>query len=172
MQSINIQYLETPHGELLLGSFEDRLCLCDWRYRKRRATVDARIKRGLDAEFRLQDDSLLQKTGQQLHEYFNHTRRVFDIPLRFVGTTFQQQVWNQLLEIPFGETSSYRQLAAAIGNETAVRAVASANGANAISILVPCHRVIGSRGQLTGYAGGLKTKAELLALEFDLFNPP
>ena len=171
MQSINIQYFDTCHGELLLGSYSGRLCLCDWRHRNNREQIDARIQRGLQAKFRDHDDPLLQATRRQLAEYFNRARREFDIPLRMVGTAFQQQVWRQLRKIPFGQTSSYRELAAAVGNEKAVRAVASANGANAISILIPCHRVIGCGGQLTGYAGGLKTKAELLALEFELFNP-
>lgn len=87
-----------------------------------------------------------------------------------VGTPFQKSVWKRLLKIPFGQTASYLELARAIGNTKAVRAVASANGANAHSIIVPCHRIIGSNGKLVGYAGGTETKAKLLGLEFDLFN--
>ena len=88
-----------------------------------------------------------------------------DLPLHYAGTPFQQRVWDALREIPYGETTSYARLARAVGRPSAVRAVASANGANAISILVPCHRVVGSDGSLTGYAGGLDAKAGLLALE-------
>jgi methylated-DNA-[protein]-cysteine S-methyltransferase len=172
MERINIQYFESPYGELLLGSHCGKLCLCDWRYRKRRSAIDNRLQAGLGAEYRERDDNLLAAARGQLGEYFEHRRRKFDIPLLLVGTPFQQKVWRRLLDIPFGETSSYLELARALGNRDAVRAVASANGANAISIIVPCHRVIGSNGRLTGYAGGLEAKAGLLGLEFDLFNPP
>lgn len=167
--TINTQYLDTPYGELILGSFAGKLCLCDWRYRKRRGAIDARIGEGLKADFREQNDSLLDQTRTQLRQYFEHRRKSFDLPLLPIGSEFQKSVWSQLLQIPFGQTSTYLQLARALGNEKAVRAVASANGANAISIIVPCHRVIGSNGQLVGYAGGIKTKADLLGLEFDLF---
>lgn len=170
MDQIKIQYFDSPYGELVLGSHNKQLCLCDWRYRNKRGTVDARIKKGLQAEFVAMDDGVLQDTRKQLDEYFDHKRKVFDVPLLMVGTPFQKSVWNSLLKVPFGKTSSYRQLAQDIGHKTAARAVASANGANAISIIIPCHRIIGSNGNLVGYAGGLKTKASLLGLEFDLFN--
>jgi len=170
MSRINIHYFESPCGELITGSYEGQLCLCDWRYRQRRDAVDARIRRGLDAEYVERDDSILRTTRQQLSEYFERGRRAFEIPLLLVGTPFQKRVWRQLLEVPFGETTSYLTLARAIGDPNAARAVAGANGANALSIIVPCHRVIGSNGQLVGYAGGVKTKADLLGLEFDLFG--
>lgn len=170
MGQINTHYFKTPYGELILGSYAEKLCLCDWRYRKKRASVDARIKAGLNAGFVEEDDQVLQETRNQLNEYFSHNRKKFDIPLLTVGTAFQKSVWDKLVEIPFGETSSYLGLAEAMGNRNAVRAVASANGANAISVIVPCHRIIGKNGNLVGYAGGLKAKAGLLGLEFDLFN--
>lgn len=144
--------------------------MCDWRYRKNRDAVDARIQQGLKAEYLEHEDVVLEKTQQQLNEYFNHERKVFEIPLLMVGTPFQKSVWKRLLKIPFGQTASYLELARAIGNTKAVRAVASANGANAHSIIVPCHRIIGSNGKLVGYAGGTEAKAKLLGLEFDLFN--
>lgn len=144
--------------------------MCDWRYRKNRDAVDARIQQGLKAEYLEHEDVALEKTQQQLNEYFNHERKVFEIPLLMVGTPFQKSVWKRLLKIPFGQTASYLELARAIGNTKAVRAVASANGANAHSIIVPCHRIIGSNGKLVGYAGGTEAKAKLLGLEFDLFN--
>jgi methylated-DNA-[protein]-cysteine S-methyltransferase len=101
----------------------------------------------------------------QLNEYFAGTRRTFDLPMRLDGTSFQQRVWRELTEIPYGETWSYGQLAKRIGNPNASRAVGLANGQNPISILVPCHRVIGADGSLTGYGGGLERKSWLLAHE-------
>jgi methylated-DNA-[protein]-cysteine S-methyltransferase len=102
---------------------------------------------------------------RQLDEYFAGGRRAFDLPLRLEGTAFQQRVWRELCEIPYGETWSYGQLAQRIGNPTGSRAVGLANGRNPVSILVPCHRVIGADGSLTGYGGGLERKRWLLAHE-------
>jgi len=170
MALIEIQYYDSPYGELIIGSYNEKLCLCDWRYRNKRAAIDSRIKDGLSTEYIESDDIILKETRKQLNEYFNHNRKIFDIPLLTVGTPFQKCVWNRLLNIPFGKTSSYLQLSEDIGNRNAVRAVASANGANALSIFIPCHRIIGSNGKLVGYAGGTKVKADLLSLEFDLFN--
>lgn len=102
---------------------------------------------------------------RQLDEYFGGERRQFELPLVMAGTPFQRQVWQALQQIPLGETRSYQQLATTIGRPRAVRAVGAANGANLLAIVVPCHRVIGSNGQLTGYAGGLANKAALLAME-------
>jgi len=152
-------------GELILGSFDNQLCMADWRYRKMRKSIDARLQKGLNAEYIQEDTVVLQQTRQQLDEYFNRKRQSFDIPLLMVGTDFQKQVWQGLMDIPYGTTCSYLELSKNIGNEKAVRAVASANGANAISIVVPCHRIIGSDGSLTGYAGGLPAKKKLLHLE-------
>ncbi len=101
----------------------------------------------------------------QLDEYFTGARRRFDLDLEFTGTEFQQRVWRALLTIPYGETRSYRDIAVQIGNPTAVRAVGAANGKNPLSIIAPCHRVIGSSGQLTGFAGGLEAKRILLRQE-------
>ena len=135
-----------------------------------RDSIDSRITNGLKAEYLEKSDNILEEARRQLDQYFNHHRKIFDVPLLMVGSEFQKRIWKRLLEIPFGETLSYRQLAEDVDNKKAVRAAASANGANAISIFIPCHRVIGNNGKLSGYAGGLKTKASLLSLEFDLFN--
>lgn len=108
---------------------------------------------------------LSDRADAQLREYFAGTRREFDLPLAPEGTAFRKQVWAALLEIPYGETRSYREIAERIGSPKAVRAVGGANHHNPISILIPCHRVVGAGGGLTGYAGGLETKAQLLALE-------
>lgn len=107
----------------------------------------------------------LMQTRQQLEQYFAGKLQRFTLPLDFVGTDFQKQVWQALLSIPFGETRSYKQIAEQIGKSTAARAVGSANGRNPISIVVPCHRVIGANGNLTGFAGGLEAKAFLLEIE-------
>lgn len=108
---------------------------------------------------------LLRVAKQQLSEYFAGQRTVFDLPIKTAGTAFQQQVWQALKAIPYGETRSYKEIAAAIGNPKAVRAVGGANNKNPIFIVIPCHRVIGSSGQLVGYGGGLDAKVFLLALE-------
>jgi O-6-methylguanine DNA methyltransferase len=108
---------------------------------------------------------LLERLRSQLAEYFDGRRRVFDVPLRFAGTPFQERVWNRLLTIPYGEVRSYLDLARDLGDVKAVRAVGGANGSNPISILVPCHRVIGADGSIVGYGGGLDRKEWLLALE-------
>ncbi|MEO8587832.1 MAG: methylated-DNA--[protein]-cysteine S-methyltransferase [Flavobacteriales bacterium] len=165
MSSISIRYFPTRYGELILGSFADRLCLCDWRYRRMRDTVDVRIQRGLDATYAEGTSPVIEASMEQLNAYFAGARTVFDVPLRPVGTDFQQRVWEALLAIPFGTTESYASLTAKLAEPTVIRAVASANGANAISIMVPCHRIIGSSGELVGYAGGLPAKRKLLQLE-------
>lgn len=165
MNQINIQYYKTKIGELILGSFDGSLCLLDFRYRKMRTTVDNRIKKGLKAEFVEQDDEILNKAKEQFDEYLIGNRREFDIPLLMVGTDFQKSVWNALLKVPYGSTSTYLQLAKNINNEKAVRAVASANGANSIALIIPCHRIIESNGDLGGYGGGVALKNRLLKLE-------
>lgn len=111
------------------------------------------------------DHAILNQTKIQLEEYFSGSRTQFDLPLAAKGTDFQQSVWQALCKIPYGETWSYQQLADEIGNPKAVRAVGLANGKNPISVIVPCHRVIGKNGKLTGYAGGVETKEKLLQLE-------
>lgn len=111
------------------------------------------------------DDPVLVDAERQLAEYFAGRRTRFDLELDVAGTSFQRKVWSALLTIPFGETRSYGQIAAQIGHPRAVRAVGAANGRNPLSIVAPCHRVVGSTGKLTGFAGGLNVKAQLLALE-------
>lgn len=179
---------------LRLGAFGGRLCLCDWADVPARDFVVRRLERGLHARFAPWPDDgslsgsgprgisdspdpdgsdnpddadrcVLDRAARQFDEYFAGRRRVFDLPLLTVGTPFQRAVWELLTEIPFGETRSYAWLAAQLGHPRAVRAVAAANRANALSIFIPCHRVVGSDGSLTGYAGGLAAKRLLLGLE-------
>lgn len=163
--TIKTRRYESPCGILMLGSFDDKLCLCDWQVEKHRDHVDRRLKRMLNAEFEEGTSEVIDKAIKQLDEFFAGQRKIFDIPLLFVGTDFQKTVWNELLKIPFGKTVSYGEMARRIGMPKAVRAVANANGANSMSIFAPCHRVIGSDHSLTGYGGGLDAKRTLLKLE-------
>ncbi len=165
MKNITIHYHKTPYGELILGAFDKTLCLCDWRYRKKRSVIDRRLEKSLNAHFVMGDSDVIARTIQQLSEYFNCERRIFEIPLLLVGTQFQKTVWTELIKIAYGKKISYMQLAENIGNKNAVRAVANANGANAMSIIIPCHRIVGNNGALVGYAGGLRAKEKLLQLE-------
>ena len=168
---ILIKSWKSPVGELILGSIDDKLCLCDWKYRKLRDQVDSRIKEALNASFIEEESSVILKTISQLKEYFDGTRETFDIPLRLAGTPFQVSVWKSLLRVNYGYTESYLGLATIFGKAEAIRAVASANGANAISILIPCHRIIGKNGKLTEYAGGINAKKNLLLLERAISTP-
>jgi len=170
MNKIHLQTYNSPVGDILLGSYEGKLCLADWQYRRMRTSIDKRLQKGLKAEYVEENSEVIEETIKQMKEYFLGERKAFDIPLLMVGTTFQQSVWQGLIKIPYGTTASYLELSRNIGNEKAVRAVASANGANAISILIPCHRIIGSNGDLVGYAGGLPVKKKLLMLESNLFT--
>ncbi len=165
MSTIDIHYYKSPAGELIMGSFNHELCLCDWRYRRMRATIDQRIQLGLNASYTEGDSPVIQSAIHQLKTYFEGVLEVFDIPLRLIGSAFQQKVWNALLNIPYGKTETYLGLSRTLGDDKAIRAVAAANGANALSIIVPCHRIVGSQGELTGYAGGLNAKRKLLLLE-------
>jgi len=165
MNNINIQFYNTKLGQLIIGSYSGRLCLLDFQYRKMRSTVDNRLKKKLGAEFEEQNDAVIETAMKQLDEYLAGKRIKFDIPIITIGTDFQKSVWNALLQIPYGETASYLQIAKMINKPKAVRAVANANGANSIAIIIPCHRIIGNNGELVGYGGGLKVKKSLLDLE-------
>jgi methylated-DNA-[protein]-cysteine S-methyltransferase len=169
-KKIFIRHYPTPAGELILGSCDNKLCLCDWAKETRRSRIDSRIERMLNAKMVEGDSDVINHAIIQLEEYFAHKRTSFDIPLIFAGTDFQKRVWNKLLEIPYGEIMSYGEMARRLGCPTSVRAVANANGANAISIFVPCHRIVGSNHTLGGYGGGLEAKRMLLQIENDSLN--
>ena len=163
--SIWVHSYLSPCGELKLGSWGDKLCLCNWAVEKHPGRVDRRLQEGLGAVYEEGLSEVVRRAIGELDEYFRGERKVFDIPLLFVGTDFQKRVWNLLAEIPYGQTLSYGEMAARLGMPKAVRSVANANGANAISIFAPCHRVIGADRSLTGYGGGLEAKKFLLELE-------
>lgn len=162
-------HYKSSFGELIIGEFDNKLVLCDWKYRKMRDSIDKRLSTFFNTTFTEVNGSskyvIIQQTISQLELFFTNQLQSFDIPLQFAGTPFQMSVWKALLKIPFGKTISYLELSRILGDEKAIRAVASANGANSISIIVPCHRVIGSNGELTGYAGGISAKQKLLKLE-------
>lgn len=162
---IYIQSYHSPCGDLILGAMDGKLCLADWCVEKHRVKVDSRLKRFLHAQYVFAPSETTLLAARQLDEYFLKQRQTFSVPLLFVGTDFQKQVWQSLLTIPYGLTVSYQTLATQIGSPSAVRAVANANAANAISIFAPCHRVVGTNGTLAGYSGGLATKQYLLNLE-------
>jgi methylated-DNA-[protein]-cysteine S-methyltransferase len=165
MNTIDIDYFNTPYGEMVLGVWQEQLCLCDWRYRKMRARIDTRIASRLKASYREAPTAVAEQAKTQLAAYFSGMRQSFDLPLLMAGSDFQRRVWGALLRLPYGSTDTYLGLATQLGLAQAVRAVAAANGANALAIIVPCHRIIGSQGELVGYAGGLPAKSKLLELE-------
>lgn len=148
--------VDSPVGELTLVARDGALSglyMTGQRYRPAEENFGAR------------DDTSLREVAHQLAEYFAGTRTTFDVPLDLAGTPFQRAVWSALCEIPYGETVSYGELAAGLGRPTAARAVGAANGHNPVGIIVPCHRVVGSSGDLTGYGGGVERKRHLLAFE-------
>ncbi len=147
--------VESPVGDLRLVATDAALVAVLWpTERDGRVTFSSDPTNGSNA--------VLDMAAQQLAEYFAGTRRTFELPLELCGTEFQQQAWNALTEIPYGETSTYGKQAVAIGRPRAIRAIGSANGRNPLSIVLPCHRVVGADGKLTGFAGGLDTKRWLL----------
>lgn len=166
--TICVHFYDTPWGPLLLGSFGERLCLCDWWQGRHRLVTDRRLQKGLQAAYEEGESGVTAAAARQLDEYFAGRRTAFDLPLLPVGTDFQKSVWVALKDIPYGSTCSYGELAERLGCPKAVRAVANANGANPLSVIVPCHRVIGRDSTLTGYGGGLVIKGALLALESEV----
>ncbi len=162
---IRLEILDTPLGKMVACATEEGLCLLEFIDRRAFVTELKDLKRMLRASIAPRRNTHLKAVEKELNEYFYGKRKKFDIPLVTPGTEFQNKVWQKLLDIPYGETRSYKQQSIAVGNLGAIRAVGTANGANRISIIVPCHRVIGEDGTLTGYGGGLKRKRWLLDFE-------
>lgn len=156
--SMSYKFLPSPIGGLKLVASDDGLAAILWENDNPRRVRLADL---------VNDPAhhMLLRTEKELNEYFSGQRKAFTVPLDMRGTRFQKQVWEALLGIPYGETRTYGQLANQLGNPNATRAVGAANGRNPIAIVVPCHRVIGFNGKLTGFAGGLDAKAHLLKLE-------
>ena len=162
---IHVSRILSPLGPLLAGATNQGICLLEFADRRMLETQLTRLQTRLNAEILPGESPFLEPLQSQLAEYFEGRRKEFNLPLVLAGTLFQERAWESLRTIPCGETRSYQQQAEAIGQPTAVRAVARANGDNRIVILIPCHRVIGKNGRLTGYGGGLWRKQALLELE-------
>ena len=162
---MNFAEYETPCGKLLLGTQDSNLYLCDWISGNRTDKTMKRINPFLPDAGTNDDLLLMEKCVGSLDEYFAGKREFFDIPFVALGTEFQRKVWRTLLDVPYGTKTTYKAIAEAVGCPRGVRAVASAIGANPLSIFIPCHRIIGSDGNITGYAGGLYAKKYLLQLE-------
>lgn len=157
--------LKLKLGNMIAGVKDDKLCIFDFEFRKMMPAIKNRVCSYHNDEMQEGEHELFDILVIQINEYFLGNRFDFDLPITFSGTEFQQRVWNELLNIPFGSTRTYMQQAKALGDEKAIRAVAKANGENCLAIIVPCHRIVGSDGSLTGYAGGLNTKKSLLEHE-------
>lgn len=160
--------IQTPLGEMLAIKSEKGLCMLEFFDGK---STEKQLKEIENlGEILEKDDEILNRLETELNNYFKGNLKEFTIPLDLIGTDFQKKVWNELIKIPFGETRSYKDQSIAVGDLLAIRAVANGNGKNKIAIIVPCHRVIGSDGSLTGYAGGKKRKQFLLELESQQLN--
>jgi AraC family transcriptional regulator, regulatory protein of adaptative response / methylated-DNA-[protein]-cysteine methyltransferase len=174
-QIINLIQFESPLGTLVACASEKGICLLEFNDRRMLPTEFKIIEKSLNATIdnsplergqkSVSTNSFFEILQQQLNEYFDGKRKEFTVPLHPIGTAFQQSVWKELLNIPYGKTRSYKQQALALKNLPAIRAVAGANGMNKIAIIIPCHRVIGEDGSLVGYGGKLWRKKWLLDLE-------
>lgn len=159
---ITTTWIETPLGLMVAGCHGNSLCLLEFSDRRMLKTEYKILSKYFKSEISEGEDPLFSKLRYELNEYFTGNRKEFSVPLTFSGTEFQKRVWTGLLKIRFGTTRSYKEQSIALGKAESVRAVANSNGMNKISIIVPCHRVIGEDGHLTGYGGGLWRKRWLL----------
>jgi AraC family transcriptional regulator, regulatory protein of adaptative response / methylated-DNA-[protein]-cysteine methyltransferase len=166
------QTIDTPIGLMVAGAVKDGICLLEFTDRKMLNTEYKIIRKYLSSEIADGNNDLLNDLRSELSEYFSGRRKEFSVPLVFTGTDFQKSVWNALVRIPYGSTRTYGEQSALLGNALSVRAVAGANGMNKISIIVPCHRVIGENGNLTGYGGGLWRKKWLIEHEMKYSGKP
>ena len=170
MKKISIQYYPTELGELVLGSYGKHLCICDWKDRKNQNSINRKVSQGLDASLREEPSKTIDSAIVEIANYLEGNTTEFLTPVKLIGTEFQIKVWTAIKSIPYGKSISYTELAHGLGNPKAVRAVAMAVGANALSLFVPCHRVVGEDGSLTGYAGGISAKRSLLNLEYEIIG--
>jgi AraC family transcriptional regulator of adaptative response/methylated-DNA-[protein]-cysteine methyltransferase len=160
-----LSWLRSPLGPLVAGATDDGICLLEFSDRRMLEAQFATLRKRFAAPLVPGSNEHLELLRVELASFFSGSSRTFSVPLTYPGTTFQRQVWEELLKIPYGETRSYQELAAAVGEPKAVRAVGRANGMNRICILIPCHRVVNKDGNLGGYGGGLRRKQYLLDLE-------
>ncbi len=173
-RAFDVAEIETPIGTMIAATTDRGVCMLEFADSRHLASEMAQLAAEFGSEPLYHGTpppgSLLDDLARQLDEYFSGRRREFDIALELVGTEFQKRVWEGLRRIPYGHTVSYGEQAAALGRPTAVRAVAGANGRNKISIVLPCHRVIGADGSLTGYGGGVERKKALINYELRIKN--
>ncbi|WP_332020969.1 bifunctional transcriptional activator/DNA repair enzyme AdaA [Kaistella sp.] len=162
---VDLKRIETPLGTMVACADENGICMLEFSDRKALPTELKEISKHFNANIIQGENPNFKTLEKELAEYFEGTRKDFTVPLSPVGTDFQKSVWEVLRKIPYGTTRSYQEQANVLGNPKAVRAVANANGLNKISIIIPCHRVIGTNGTLTGYGGGIWRKQKLLELE-------
>jgi AraC family transcriptional regulator, regulatory protein of adaptative response / methylated-DNA-[protein]-cysteine methyltransferase len=162
-QTIFFDTITTPAGKMIVGATDKGICLLEFAEMSQPGA--AFLQKKLNGIVVQGENEHIRQVKTELEEYFGGNRKAFDVPLQPLGTAFQVSVWNSLLQIPYGTTTTYLKQALLLGNVKAVRAVAAANGQNKIAIIIPCHRIIGSNGSLTGYAGGLERKKWLLDFE-------
>lgn len=167
-KSLTASYVKSPLGELIAVFSEKNLCLLEFCDSKKKEKETQAVEKYFNEKIIFQQTEISMQLQQELDEYFNKKRTYFSVEVTPIGTEFQQKVWAILQTIPYGKTISYKQQSKLYGDVKAIRAIASANGKNPISILIPCHRVVGNNGKLVGYAGGLHRKQKLLELEYTL----
>ncbi len=163
--------IDTPVGEMDVLSTNDGICLLEFHDRNELNAEIAVLEKHFECSITEGDNKHIIQLKEELIEYFNGNLQNFTVPTIFQGTEFQSKVWNALLDIPYGQTRTYKEQTLVLGDIKAIRAVASANGKNKLAIIIPCHRVIGSDGNLTGYAGGVDRKRFLLNLEREIAGP-
>lgn len=162
---IRTKNITTPLGPIAIGSFDDKICFLEFYLPERYKEMSGKLRKVFDAELVEGTNDVIEQAGKELQEYFAGKRKKFTVPLDLRGTEFELKIWDQLLKIPYGQVCSYSDIARRIKNPKSVRAVGGANHSNPVAIIVPCHRVVGKNGSLTGYGGGMDKKRLLLDLE-------
>ncbi len=157
--------IQTPIGEMVLGSIADKICFLEFYLPERYKEMSGKLRKVFEADLVEGTNEVIEQADKELQEYFAGKRKKFTVPLDLRGTEFELKIWNQLLKIPYGQVVSYSDIAKRIHNPKSVRAVGGANHSNPVAIIVPCHRVVGKNGSLTGYGGGMDKKRLLLDLE-------
>ena len=170
MSNLFLTKFDTPIGEMIAGADDSALLLLEFTDTNRHLSEINQICKFHKLNQISAENAIIKQTISQMYEYFDGKRTSFDIPIKFTGTDFQKSVWDLLSKIEYGTTISYKTEAEILNNPTAIRAVANANGKNKISIIIPCHRVIGSSGNLSGYGGGVHRKEYLINLEKSFIN--